>query len=373
MRRTSRRDFLRDVGLGGAALTLAPHVARAAPGPQPESGAQPLGYAVIGLGTLAVNEVLPALLKTKHSRLTALITNDLPKAKELARQYHLPEKSVYYYTDYDKIAGNPEIDVVYIALPNNLHAEYTVRAARAGKHVLCEKPMATTVKDSEEMLAACRQAGRRLMIAYRLQFEPYTLATMKMLRANELGRVKMIDAQFSFVIGDPNQWRLKKVDAGGGSMMDIGIYCLQAARLMTGEEPVSVHAEMWSADPVKFREVEENISFTLKFPSGVVAQCYSSYGADLSNRFRVACEGGWVEMEPAYVYRSLVQRVSRGGRLTVTQPSTWDHFALEMDAFSQAIREGRDVSASGEDGLRDMKIITACYESAETGRAVICG
>ncbi|HUU13488.1 MAG TPA: Gfo/Idh/MocA family oxidoreductase [Terriglobia bacterium] len=250
-------------------------------------GAKPLGYAVVGIGNLAKGQILPALRTTKRSRLVALVSGDPAKARHYARLYGAPEKNIYNYENYDQMASNPEIDVVYVVLPNSMHAEYTIRAARAGKHVLCEKPMATTVKDTEEMVAVCRQARKRLMVAYRLHYEPYNLAAMKMCREKELGQIKLIDAEFGFVIGDPTQWRLKHAMAGGGSLMDIGIYCLQAARYLTGEEPVSVYAEQRSSDPVKFKEVEENISFMLRFPSGVIANCYSSYGINYVDHYRV--------------------------------------------------------------------------------------
>ena len=179
--------------------------------------------------------------------------------------------------------------MVYIALPNSMHPEYTIRGAQAGKHVLSEKPMCASVKDAEDMIATCRQAKRRLMIAYRLRYESNNVASIQLCRDKQLGALKMIDAEFGFVIGDPKQWRLNKQLAGGGSLMDIGIYCLQAARSLAGEEPVSVYAQTWSRHPSPgFAEVEENIAFMLKFPAGVLASCYSSYGEDGVDRYRAA-------------------------------------------------------------------------------------
>lgn len=370
MENGSRREFLRMLGLGAAALSVTGETVPGTPAQEPQMAAKPLGYAVAGIGRLAKGQVMPSLTKTKLSRLTGLVSGDREKALHFAQLYNVPEKNIYNYDNYDRMASNPAIDVVYIALPNSLHAEYTIRAAKAGKHVLCEKPMATTVKDCEAMIAACREARRRLMIAYRLQYEPYTQESIRMCRERQLGDLKTVDAEFSFVIGDPTQWRLKRDLAGGGSMMDIGVYCLQAARLLTGEEPLSVFAQSFSSDTVKFKEVEETISFMLRFPSGVIASCSSSYGAELSNRWRVVGTKGWLEMEPAYVYSGLVQRAYQGGKFTSTTPSTWDHFATEIDAFSEAIQQDRDVRTPGEEGLRDMKIMMACYESARTGKTV---
>jgi predicted dehydrogenase len=292
------------------------------------------------------------------------------KAHHFARIYGVPEKNIYNYENYDEIASNSAIDVVYIALPNSMHAEYTIRGAKAGKHVLSEKPMCTSVKDAEAMIAACRGANRRLMVAYRLRYEPDNLASIQLCRDQQLGPLKMIEAGFTFVIGDPRQWRLNKQLAGGGSLMDIGIYCLQTARSLSGEEPVSVYAQAWSSDPVKFAQVEENIAFMLRFPSGIIANCYSSYGEDGVDRYRAAGPGGWVEMEPAYVYSGLIQRVYQKGKTLVTQPTGGGQFAAEIDAFSDAINHGRDVLTPGEEGLRDVRILMACYESVAMGRPV---
>ncbi len=370
MHHPSRRDFLKQLGAGAAALPAAKSAFASAPLQEPEPEMKPLGYAVVGIGSLAKGEILPALRSTRRSRLVALVSGDAAKARHYARLYGSPEKNIYNYDNYDEMASNPEIDVVYVVLPNSMHAEYTIRAAKAGKHVLCEKPMATAVKDAEEMVAVCRAAKRRLMVAYRLHYEAYNLAAMKACREKELGRLKMIDAEFGFVIGDPAQWRLKRAMAGGGSLMDIGIYCLQAARYLTGEEPLSVYAEQWSSDPVKFKEVEENISFVLRFPSGVVANCYSSYGVNYVDRYRVAGSEGWLEMDPAFVYSDLVQRVYKDGRITVTTPSSRDQFAAEMDAFSEAIQQDRDVATPGEEGVRDMKVLMSCYASAQAGKVI---
>jgi predicted dehydrogenase len=381
MKNPSRRDFLRqasEAGLSAAAISLGRGTftgAIPAPDPAPqevagEARSKPLGYAVVGIGAVAIGQVMPALAETKLSRLAGLVSGHPEKARHFARIYSVSEKNIYNYESYDQIASNPDIDVVYIALPNSMHPEYTIRGAQAGKHVLSEKPMCASVKDAEDMIATCRQAKRRLMIAYRLRYESNNVASIQLCRDKQLGALKMIDAEFGFVIGDPKQWRLNKQLAGGGSLMDIGIYCLQAARSLAGEEPVSVYAQTWSSDPVKFAQVEENIAFMLKFPGGVLASCYSSYGEDGVDRYRAAGPGGWVEMDPAYAYSGLIQRVYRNGKTTATQPTGGGQFAAEIDAFSDAINHNRDALTSGEEGLRDMKTLMACYESVETGKPV---
>jgi predicted dehydrogenase len=369
MNSNSRRGFLKKLGRSAAALAAARHLP-AVRAQEPEAGSKRLGYAVVGIGRLAMGQILPALAKTNLSRLTALVSGHPDKAQHFAQIYGVSQRNIYNYQNYDQMASNPEIDVVYVVLPNGMHAEYTVRAAQAGKHVLCEKPMCTSVKDAEAMVAACRAARRRLMVAYRLHYEALNLEATRLCREKYVGQLKMIDAEFALSIGDPTQWRLNRELAGGGSLMDIGIYCLQAARYLSGEEPVSVFAEAWSSDPVKFKEVEENISFVLKFPSGIIANCYSSYGAEGMDRYRAAGTEGWVEMESAYIYSGLVMRTYKEGRFTNTVPSDQDQFASEIDAFSDAIRHDRDVATPGAEGLQDMKILMACYESARTGKSV---
>jgi glucose-fructose oxidoreductase len=372
MHNRSRRDFLKKLGWSAAAL---PSVGNGFTLPrvfEGEENSKPLGYAIVGIGVIA-GEMIAGLTQAKLSRLAGFVSGHPDKARHFARMYGVPEKNIYSYENFDQIASNPDIDAVYIALPNSMHAEYTIRAAKAGKHVLCEKPMCTSVADAEAMVRACREARRRLMVAYRLHYERYNVEAMKMCREKQFGQIKMIDAEFSFDIGDPKQWRLDRALSGGGSLMDIGIYCLQASRYLSGEEPVSVNSQLWSSDPVKFSSCEENIAFTLKFPSGIIANCYSSYGTDGVNRYRAAGPGGWVQMDPAYTYMGLMQQTYQGGKTTTTQPSTWDQFAAEIDAFSDAILHDRDVATPGEEGLRDMKILMACYESARKGQSVSLG
>ncbi|HWO13265.1 MAG TPA: Gfo/Idh/MocA family oxidoreductase, partial [Polyangiaceae bacterium] len=264
----------------GASASAAAQAGGTAPG-------RKLGVALVGLGNLSEHQIAPALAsKTKLCKLTALVSGHPDKAKAWAQKYGVPETSIYDYPGFDRIKDNPDVDVVYIVLPNSMHAEYTIRAARAGKHVLCEKPMAVSVKECDQMIAACKAAGRQLAIAYRLHFEPNNLEMMRLAREKVLGAVKVIEAAAGFRIGDPTQWRLDKKLAGGGSLMDIGIYALQAARYIAGEEPVSVTAQATVTDPVKFKPgVDETILFSLKFPSGIIANCTSSYATGL-NRFR---------------------------------------------------------------------------------------
>jgi predicted dehydrogenase len=370
----TRRDFLRTTGASFvaaplAAAGLAPS-ARAAQAPA--APGRRLGYALVGIGSLTMNQILPAFARCTHARPVALVSGDAEKARRVGAQYGIPERGLYSYDTYDRIADNPDIDIVYIVLPNSMHAEYTVRAHRAGKHVLCEKPMANSVAECQEMIAAARAADRRLMIGYRLRYEPFNQAMIAMAREQAFGRTKVILCEAGFTIGDPTQWRLNKALAGGGSMMDIGIYALNAARYLSGEEPTEVFASEYTTpnDP-RFRpgEVEETLTFQLRFPSGTLANCVSSYGAGF-NRFRVHQERGSFELEPALSYTGLRMRVFRGGVVEERYLPQRDHFALEMDHLAEAVKDGTAPLTPGEEGLADLKVIEAAYASARTGRLV---
>ncbi len=369
---TTRRDFLRVTGATVAAATpfAAAETAMAVQPSAPRAPQRTFGYAVVGLGGLSLSDILPAFANTKHSRLTGLVSGSVDKARALAAQYGVPDKGLYSYDTYDRIADNPDIDAVYIVLPNNMHAEYTIRAHKAGKHVLVEKPMANTVKECDSMIAAATAANRHLAVAYRLRFEPYTQAMIKMARDKDLGKTKVILCEAGFNIGNPEQWRLNKVMGGGGSMMDIGIYAVNAARYLAGEEPTEVYAMEYTTpgDP-RFKEVEETITFQLRFPSGTLANCVSSYGTPL-NRFRVHAERGSFEMEPAYSRRALGMRVFRGNVVEQRHLREPDHFAALMDHLAQCAATNTRPIVDGEDVRNDMRIIEACYESVKANKAI---
>jgi predicted dehydrogenase len=372
-REITRRGFLVKVGQGLAAANVAGTFIHNTAAQQfvPDPPGKKLGWAIVGLGSLAINEILPAFAKCEKSRVVALVSGHPEKANKLALRYGVSQKNTYNYQNYDSIKDNQEVDIIYIVLPNGLHAEYTVRGLQAGKHVLTEKPMANTPAQCQQMIDAARQADRRLMVAYRCRYEPYNREAIRIARAGELGPIKVILADAGFNIGDPSQWRLNKELAGGGSLMDIGIYALQAARYLSGEEPTEVNAAMSTTpnDP-RFKEVEETINFQLRFPSGVLANCSSSYGYAGQNRYRVVGTTGWLEMDPATVYRGLRMKVHHGNITEERELPTRDHFALEMDHLSTCVLEKREPLTPGEEGLRDLRIMMNIYEAARTGRAV---
>jgi predicted dehydrogenase len=366
--RVSRRGFLHQAGAGA----LISHVAAGAAAAQrvPEPPGRKLGWAIVGLGSLAINQILPAFAKCETSKVTALVSGSPEKAQKLALRYGVPEKHIYSYANYDSIRDNPAVDVVYVVLPNSMHAEYTIRAARAGKHVLCEKPMANTPADCQQMIDASRQAQRKLMVAYRVRYEPYNQALIKVVRDKEFGPLKVVLSDHGFNIGNPSQWRLKRAMAGGGSLMDIGIYSLNAARYVTGEEPVEINAmEYTTPNDPRFAEVEETINFQLRFPSGVLANCSSSYGAPF-NRIRVVGTDGWAELDPATSYGGLRMRAGTYAKVEDRIHPVVDHFAKEMDHLSQCVIDNTEPLTSGEEGLKDLTVMMAIYEAAKSGKTV---
>ncbi len=362
----SRREFSR-LGAMGLAAQMLPSVGVAAQG-----GDRKIGYAVIGLGTIA-DHFMRGVLASPNSQITGLVSGHRDKAERIAAQYGVPKSSIYSYEDMDKFRDNKAIDAVYVALPNSMHAEYTIRSAKAGKHVLCEKPMSTTVSEAEAMIAACKDAHVQLMIAYRLHYEPLNLKAVKLIKDGALGRVGTINGAFGFNAA-PGAWRLNKTLAGGGSVFDVGIYVLNASRYLTGEEPVGFTAVASTVDQDgRFAMVEENVSWTTKFPSGTLATGSSTYGTQMPGYFKVFGPKGWLEMGPAFNYDGLKLRAnfSSGGKgspnIEIDDASTENdptQFTREADHFSECVLKNQRPKSSGEEGLRDMKYIFDIYAAA---------
>ena len=294
----TRRDFL--AGAGAAAISVA--LARSGFA-EDSAGDKKLGYAFVGIGSLTKNQLLPGIAKCKYSKVVALVTGHPEQNAALAEKLGIKPSSVYTYDNYDDIAKNPEIDVVYNVLPNGMHAEYTIRAFKAGKHVLCEKPMASNSAECQQMIDAGKSAGKKLMIAYRVRREPHNMKAIEVCHSGQFGKPRFINTEHGFRMGDPTVWRLNKKLAGGGALYDIGIYSLNAARYLSGEEPVSVTAQQIDnpSDP-RFKEVEEGMVWTMKFPSGLLATLSTSYNMAGTNRYRVIFEKGVLDAEPATAY-----------------------------------------------------------------------
>ena len=366
--RRTRRDFLQKTGaaLGGLALsgTALPASARGARRrPRAMSPhAKPLGVALVGLGNYATNQLAPALLETEQCRLTGIVTGTPSKIDRWRSEYDIPEKNVYNYETFDQIADNPDIHVVYVVLPNSMHAEYAIRAAEAGKHVITEKPMATSVRDCERMIEACEKAGVKLSVGYRLHFEPHHQEIMRLGREQVYGRVTVIEASFSFTSRNTEAWRFSKEMAGGGALLDVGVYAIQGARYTIGEEPVRVRATGYNTRPDVFTEIYETILWDMEFPGGAVSTHSTSYSANV-NRLYMMAPRGWARIEPAFMYNSVAGRTNEGPMdfPEVTQQ------ALQMDDFARCIAADETSRVSGEEGLRDMKVIEAIYRSIDRG------
>ena len=369
----TRRGFITRVGEGVLAANLTAPLLKSAHAQLrvPDPPGKKLGWAIVGLGSLSINQILPAFAKCEKSKVVAFVSGHPDKANKLALRYGVNPKNIYNYQNYDSIKDNPEVDVIYIVLPNSMHAEYTVRGLEAGKHVLSEKPMAATSAECKQMIDTAKKADRKLMIAYRCRYEPLNREAIRIARSQELGPTQIILADTGFAMGDPNVWRLKKSLAGGGSMFDIGIYALNASRYLTGEEPVEVNALTYSApnDP-RFKEVEGNTIFQLRFPSGILANCSSSYCYFHQSHYRVMGTKGRLEMDPATWYNGNRMWIERDGKIEQIEINEVDHFAAEMDHMSDCVMQNKQPLTPGEEGLRDLKIIEAVYESARSGKTV---
>ena len=393
----SRRSFLARASRGLVAATLAgeilPSVARAAEDPlklpplhakseqqegntpEPLPPDQRVGFAIVGLGHLALDQIIPAFGESKKARLAALVSGDRDKALAVARQHGLAEKHIYSYETYDQLKDNPDVQVIYIVLPNGMHAEYTVRGAQAGKHILCEKPMANTTAECEQMIAACKKADRHLMIAYRIQYEPHHRLLQKWVREKKYGSVRVIEGVNGQNQGDPNQWRQNKKLAGGGALPDVGLYCLNTFRFLLGEEPEEVFAmSRQPKDDPRFKEVEDTMIFQLRFPGGTLCNAMTSYSTHRTQRYRVNAESGWFGMDPAFPYQGLEMEASHAeGKVEYKEHpsiSPKDQFALELDHMAGCVLDNKRPYTPGEEGLQDQRIMEALYESAATGKPV---
>ncbi|QCR22965.1 Gfo/Idh/MocA family protein [Pontibacter sp. SGAir0037] len=377
-----RRTFLLKAGYGAVAAgiaSLVPSITGSEARAQNQSSGmiapeKKVGWAIVGLGKFATQQLMPSFSQCKKSKLVALVSGDAEKAKKYATEYGIAEKNTYNYQNYDNLRNNPEVDVIYIVLPNSMHAEYTVRGAQAGKHIMCEKPMATSVEDCEKMIDACKKANKKLMIAYRAQYEPYNLKAIEMAREGKLGKLRLITSEHGRHLKpeEPSdKWRAQKKMAGGGSLMDIGIYSLQAARYITGEEPEEVMAMIYSdpKDP-RFKEVEDRVNFMLRFPSGVQANLSSGYSYHETKRFSVFGTDARLDLDPATDYYEHNMHVATKDAEEQRKIKEDNQFSLEIDHMSECILENKQPKTPGEEGLRDIRLMMAIYESARKGAPV---
>ena len=341
----------------------------------PEIPPKKIGWAVVGLGRLALGQIIPAFGLCDLSEPTALVSGHPDKAKAVAEAYGVSKNAIYNYDNYEQIAGDDRIDVVYIVLPNSMHAEFTIKALEAGKHVLCEKPMATSIAECQWMIDAAEQHQRQLMIAYRLHYEPFNRMVMQMCDEKGFGELKTFSGSFCTGVQAPNIRLSQKL--GGGPAGDVGVYPINAARYVTGEEPVEVFAQAHQPkDDPKFREVPESVSCLLRFPSGVLANLDCSFGTHRSDFYRVACAEGVIELSPAFSYNGQTLKTHQSSESTGKpvvlnhELKEVNHFASEMEHFSECIFKGERSRTPGEEGLADMKILAAMDRSIRESQPI---
>lgn len=364
---SSRRKFLKTltIGVGGVVLT-SPLISEAAAG-IPQEQSEKMGIALVGLGRYSTNQLAPALQETENCRLAGIVTGSPAKAEAWKKKYNIPDKNIYNYDNFDEIVNNDDIDIVYVVLPIALHAEFTIRAAEAKKHVICEKPMATTAEEAQRMVDACNANGVKLAIGYRLHFEPFNQRVMELGQNEIFGKVKGIKAaDSSDMTGDSlDVWRLDRERAGGGPLMDLGIYCVQGAVYTMGKKPIAVRAEFGEVThPAYFRDVEQSVKWEMEFEGGVVAECETSYADPEEKKLLSAeAENGWWKLDPAYSYEGKKGETSEG---KMDFPNVYEQ-VRQMDSQAESFRKNQESIVPGEMGVRDMKIIMAIYESARNG------
>jgi predicted dehydrogenase len=372
--RITRRKFITDVGLTTLAIPVLSSFSNCNNSSEEKSQNHimnqkqkgKLGIALVGLGGYAGGQLAPALQQTEHCYLAGIVTGTPSKIDKWKSKYSIPDKNVYNYQTFDSIKDNPDIDIIYVVLPNSMHAEYVIRAAQAGKHVISEKPLGIAAKECDDMIAACKKSGKMFSVGYRLHFEPYNLEMARLGQKEIYGKIKKMSAGFGFTIGDPTQWRLKKSLAGGGPLEDLGIYCIQGFCYTTGLEPISVTAQEGpKTDPIKFKEVEQSLTWQLEMPNGIICEGKASY-SDNMNFLKAEAEKGTFELTSAYNY---------GGQAGYTPEGemNFPHInqqAKQIDDFGLAIKNNRPTPVPGQMGRRDVRIIEAIYEAMNTGKRI---
>ncbi len=361
----SRRNVIKTISLGGAAMLFSPNSLLAATRPAKDR----LGIALVGLGYYSTDLLAPALQQTKNCYLAGIVTGTPSKAEAWKKKYNIPDKNIYNYQNFDQVANNPDIDIIYVVLPPSMHMEYTVRAANAGKHVFCEKPMAITAKECEVMIDACRKNKKSLAIGYRLQHDPNTQEWRKIVNQQLLGKVKGLNCAAGYTENRTDHWKQKK-EMGGGVLYDMGVYSIQGARLGTGMEPIAVvSAKTSTTRPEIYKNgLDETAIATLEFPGGVLADIKTSFGENI-NYLNITCEKGEIKVSPYSAYAG-VKATSPLGDINFPYQVPWQQ-AKQMDDDALAIMQGKPMIAPGEEGMKDIHIVESIYKSAATGKRIL--
>jgi predicted dehydrogenase len=358
--KTNRRNFILQSSLALGALSTAKLQACALP------TERKLGVALVGLGNYATRQLAPALQETELCALRGIVTGSPQKASEWSAKYNIPKQNIYNYDNFDTIRDNPDIDIVYVVLPNSMHAEFTIRAAQAGKHVICEKPMALNTRECEQMIQACKRAKVKLGIGYRLYYEPHHLEMRRLGTEKSLGAVKMIESSLGFSMADPKVWRLNKALGGGGAIMDLGVYCIQGVRRTLGELPTAVTGQGYVKDKTVFKDIYEMMMFQMEFPSGAVSNSTTTYSSYV-DRLHATTDYRWFQLDPSFNATGAAGKTWEGP-MNFVKPNFQQ--TKQMDAFANNVLQNTTPLASGEEGLIDLKIIEAIVRSADTGKKV---
>ncbi|MDC6405455.1 MULTISPECIES: Gfo/Idh/MocA family protein [Maribacter] len=359
----TRRDFGITLGKGITATTLLGATSIAcANGKKPQN--KKLGVALVGLGSYSTYQLAPSLQDTEHCYLAGIVTGTKEKEKTWQEKYGIPVENTYNYENFDSIANNEAIDIVYVVLPNSMHADFSIRAAKAGKHVICEKPMAISVAECDAIIGACNKAGVKLSVGYRMQSDPYTKEVKKYVAEKTFGDVHFVSSDAGYISrGNPDQWRLNKKLSGGGALMNMGVYSIQTSIYGCGANPSSVSAQEFSTRPDYFKDTDETITAQFEFPNDAVAHMMTSHNAN-GNRLKSHCSNGWFELDPAHSYGPISGRTSNGNVISFPHQRQQ---ALQMDDFAKHILMGTPNVAPGEMGKRDMIIVEAIYRFIAEG------
>ncbi|MCC6287346.1 MAG: Gfo/Idh/MocA family oxidoreductase [Chitinophagaceae bacterium] len=364
MHNQSRRTIIKSLALAGTGTIISPKLLWSYTAKKKHK----LGVALVGLGYYSTDLLAPALQQTKHCYLAGIVTGTPSKAETWRQKYNIPDKNIYNYQNFHEIAANDDIDVIYVVLPPSLHEEYVVKAANAGKHVWCEKPMAMTEAACSRMIEACKKNKRKLAIGYRLQHEPNTKAYRKIVNQKLLGKVLSLEDAAGYVDNRTNHWKQTKA-LGGGVMLDMGVYAIQGARLGTGMEPLSVvSAKTSTTRPEIYKDgLAETAIATLEFPGGIFANIKTSFGENV-NFMNITCEKGVIAIAPYSAYNGIKGK-SPLGEINTPYEVPWQQ-ANQMDDDALSIINNKPMLVPGEEGLRDIRIVEAILKAAEAGQSV---
>ncbi len=357
---TNRRDFIQKMTVGAGVLLTQPRMERLF------NPKEKLGIALVGLGNYSLRQLAPALLETQHCQLTGIVTGSPEKVPNWCEEYNIAKKNVYNYQNFDDIRHNPDIDIVYVVLPNSMHADFTIRAAKAGKHVICEKPMAMDVAECEQMIKACKAANVMLSVGYRLYFEPHHLEMRRLGMEKVHGNIRMMESGLGYNMADPTSWRLNKAMGGGGAIIDLGVYCVQGVRRTLNELPTEVTAQGFKVNKTIFKDIYETMMFQMTFPSGAVSNSTTTYTSFIDKLYATTASERF-GLQPSFSGLGAAG-MNVGIKINFNAPKYQQ--VKQMDAFALNIIEKTPVLASGEEGLVDMKIIEAIKKAAETGKSV---